>query len=86
VIGTSTERALQAGIVLGHLGPVEGLVARMAAELRAGGATGPIPVVATGGLARLLAPATPVFTHIDPDLTLDGLQMIYALNAPDAAP
>ena len=84
VIGTSTERALQAGIVLGHLGPVEGLVARMDAELRAGGAPAPIPVVATGGLARLLAPATPVFTHIDPDLTLDGLQMIYAWNTPDA--
>jgi type III pantothenate kinase len=86
VIGTSTERALQAGIVLGHLGPVEGLVARMQAELRAGGATGPIPVIATGGLARLLAPATTVFTHIDPDLTLDGLPMIYALNAPPGAP
>ena len=85
VIGTSTERALQAGIVLGHLGPVAGLVARMDAELRAGGATGPIPVVATGGLARLLASATAVFTHIDPDLTLDGLQMISAWNAPPAA-
>ncbi|HUS14773.1 MAG TPA: type III pantothenate kinase [Chloroflexia bacterium] len=79
VIGKSTVSAMQAGIVLGYVSLVEGLVARMKVELLGGDA--PIPVIATGGLARLVAQETTAITHLDPDLTLDGLRMIYELNA-----
>jgi type III pantothenate kinase len=79
VIGKNTTHSMQAGIVIGYVALVEGLVQRMKAELQAAGA-GAIPVIATGGLARLVAGETRVITHTDADLTLDGLRMIYDLN------
>jgi type III pantothenate kinase len=80
-IGTNTVAAMQAGIVLGFVGLVEGLVTRMRAELAATHPPGtPIPVVATGGLAALLTPHTPRITHTDPTQTQAGLRLIYAMN------
>lgn len=77
-IGRNTVHALQSGLVLGYAALIEGLVARLRAEL--GGDPATIPVIATGGLASTLAAATAVFTEINPDLTLTGLQLIYARN------
>jgi type III pantothenate kinase len=74
VIGRNTIHALQAGLVLGHIAMVEGLVDRIKAEL--GGAH----VIATGGLSTVLAPHTDCFDAVDPWLTLDGLRLIAARN------
>jgi type III pantothenate kinase len=75
VIGRDTVHAMQAGLVLGHIAMVEGIVARIKAEL------GPLTVIATGGLSRVLAPHTDCFDSVDPWLTLDGLRLIAERNA-----
>ncbi len=74
-IGTNTITNMQSGVVLGYVGLVEGLVSRIAAEL------GQRPtVIATGGLAGVIAAATPAIDHHDPDLTLVGLRLVYERN------
>ena len=72
VIGRNTADQLRAGIVSGHLAMLEGMIARTRAELDANAI-----VVVTGGFAYLFAGMSPVFDHFDPDLTLNGLQIIY---------
>ncbi len=73
-IGKSTVTTMQSGIVLGFAGLVEGLVKRLKAEL------GEARVIATGGLAEVVAPATDVIDVVDLQLTLKGLKLIYDLN------
>ena len=75
VIGRSTVPAMQSGIYWGYVGMIEGLVARIRAEY-----TRTLKVIATGGLAPLLAEGTTVIERIDPDLTLDGLRMLADRN------
>jgi type III pantothenate kinase len=75
VIGRQTVPAMQSGVYWGYVAMVEGLVARIKAEYG-----GPMKVVATGGLAPLLAEGTMVIERIDPDLTLDGLRMLAERN------
>lgn len=74
-IGANTASAMQAGIFFGYVGLVEGLVARFRRELG-----DDMRVIATGGLAEVVAKETPVIQHVDPWLTLDGLRIIYGLN------
>lgn len=75
VIGTNTIHHMQSGVILGYAGLVEGLVRRMQAELGAS-----CPVVATGGLAELIAAETEAITTVEPYLTLEGLRLIYEMN------
>ena len=72
-IGTSTETAIQAGIVYGEADRVDGLVRRIFAQLGY-----EAPVVATGGLATCVAELSATITHVDPELTLEGLRLIAA--------
>ena len=67
---------MQSGLMLGHVGLVEAMVHRYRAEMEAPNAT----VVATGGLASLIATATDVIDVVDLDLTLTGLQYVFTLN------
>ncbi|MEW4286595.1 type III pantothenate kinase [Priestia koreensis] len=76
IIGKNTVSAMQAGIVYGYVGQVEGIVSRMKAEAK----TEP-KVIATGGLATLVAKESNVIDIVDPFLTLKGLQLIYTKNA-----
>jgi type III pantothenate kinase len=73
VIATNTEQGLQAGLFFGYLGLVEGLVARVRAEL------GPAPVIATGEATWLpdLLDHCAIIDAYEPLLTLDGLRRIY---------
>ncbi len=74
-IGRNTVHAMQSGLLFGYVGLVEGMVARFRAEL------GPeMKVIATGGLAELIAQETDVIDIINPWLTLDGLRLIWGLN------
>ena len=75
-IGKNTADCLRSGIVFGYVGLVEGLLVRILAELPA------TPrVVATGGLAPTIAPLTRGIERVDEDLTLEGLRMLWELNA-----
>ena len=72
-LATNTVHGIQSGILFGYLGMLEGMIARMRAELGESHAR----VVATGGLAPMLAPHTRVIATVDRDLILDGLKMIF---------
>lgn len=74
VIGKGTVDSMQAGLVLGYSGLVEGLTRRVLEELGGG------KVIATGGLAHVMARYTPVFDAIDDDLTLKGLRLLWERN------
>ena len=72
LVGKSTSGAMQAGIYYGYVGLVDGILERLLGEL--GELRG---VVATGGLAPLVARGSEHITAVDPDLTLKGLQLIH---------
>ena len=75
VIGRNTPHSMQSGLLFGYVGLVEGMVVRFRAEL------GPqMKVVATGGLAPLIAAETEIIDVVDPWLTLEGLRLIWELN------
>ncbi|MGV1005274.1 MAG: type III pantothenate kinase [Candidatus Nanopelagicales bacterium] len=76
VIGKNTVEALQSGALYGFAGQVDGLVERIKGEL--GGEVA--AVVATGGLAPIVVPESRTITHHEPDLTLHGLQLVFAKN------
>jgi type III pantothenate kinase len=71
-IGRNTVTNIQSGLIYGYAGLVDGLVSRMQAELG-----GTVTVIATGGLASLIADVTRSVQHVDPDLTLQGLRLIF---------
>ncbi len=75
-IGRTTVQSIQSGVVFGYAGLVDGLVGRLAGELGA-----PPRVVATGGLAPLIAPFCTTVQAVEPDLTLHGLRLIHERNA-----
>jgi type III pantothenate kinase len=75
VVGQTTVGAMESGLFYGYVGMVEGLVRRMSDELG-----GNALCVATGGLADVIAPETSLIEHVDADLTLDGLRMVWERN------
>ena len=77
VIAKDTVSSMQAGIVYGYAGLVDGLVERIKAEVK-----GNPKVVATGGLARIVAAETRTIEVVDDMLTLEGLYIIYKRNRP----
>jgi len=72
-IGKSTEEAMLVGAVHGYRGLVRGLVVELKRELRAN----KLPVVATGGYAKLIAAKLPEISAVAPDLTLEGLRLVW---------
>lgn len=75
VICRNTIESMQAGVFYGFVGQVEGIVSRMRRELDMSAR-----VVATGGLAVVIAPATKAIDVVEPMLTLEGLSIIYERN------
>jgi type III pantothenate kinase len=74
--GKNTVEAMQSGLLFGHAGMVDGIVERLRAEVG-----GEPTVVATGGLAPTIVPLCRTVSTVDGRLTLDGLRLIYAMNA-----
>jgi type III pantothenate kinase len=76
IVGRSTVPAMQSGVFWGYVGLIEGLIQRISDERGEA-----MEVIATGGLAPLLAGATEAINHVDPDLTIWGLRLIYRRNS-----
>jgi type III pantothenate kinase len=79
VLGRNTVECLQSGVVYGYASLIDGLVARLRAELPFA-----CRVVATGGLAPVIAPHASSIERVDPDLTLRGLYWIHRRNTAPA--
>jgi type III pantothenate kinase len=76
-IGKSTEHAMLVGAVHGYRGLIRGLLAELQHELK----TQRLPVVATGGYAKLIASKLPEISAVRPDLTLEGLRLTWHAHA-----
>src|SRR5437870_62603 len=72
VIGSTTVEAMQSGLYHGYVGLVDGILRKMLAELG-----GPAKVIATGGLAPLIATGSEIIETVDDTLTLEGLRLVY---------
>jgi type III pantothenate kinase len=75
-IGRNTIHAMQSGLIFGYVSLIEGMVRRFMSEMGDSG----IQVIGTGGLITAITPHTTVIEHVEPWLTLTGLQIIYEMN------
>src|SRR3546814_9523438 len=77
VIGRTTESQMLIGVYWGYVAIIEGLIARMRAEIDR-----PLTIIATGGLATLFQKQAHLFDRVEPDLTLNGLLYLYNQRSP----
>ncbi|MGE5581758.1 MAG: type III pantothenate kinase [Bacillota bacterium] len=75
VIGKNTVHSVQSGLIFGYIGLVESLITRIKAEMSCNP-----KVIATGSLAEMITGETKLIDVVNPDLTLEGLRLIYELN------
>ncbi len=74
-IGRNTVESMQSGILYGYVSLVDGLVQRLSKEME-----GPVSVIATGGLAGTISQESDTIERVVPDLTLEGLRLIFDRN------
>lgn len=76
-VGRNTVHAMQSGLIFGYISLIEGMIARMSAEM----GWNNYRVVGTGGLIEIMKPHTKIIDFFEPWLTLTGLRVIYQLNS-----
>lgn len=76
LIANSTAAAIQSGVFNGQVALVEGLIARFVSDTSAFGRTKKVPIIATGGFAKLIASEVKAITTVDENLTLQGLRLL----------
>lgn len=79
-IGTNTISSMQSGLFWGYVGLVDGLARRIKAELAQRHPGRRVPCIATGGLSNLIGNACEEIDEVDPDLTLQGLRILWERN------
>ncbi|KPA14628.1 type III pantothenate kinase [Candidatus Magnetomorum sp. HK-1] len=77
IIGKDTAESIQSGIIFGYAGLVDGIVKRISLEMG-----GKPTIIATGGLAPLMADISEYIEHVESDLTLEGLRLIARTKTP----
>ena len=80
VIGTNTVGCIQSGVFWGYVGLVQGITQRIIEEYGR-----PMKIIGTGGLAPLFSQGDVLFDHIEDDLTMHGLTVIYRHNVAHGA-
>ena len=84
ILCKNTSEGIQAGLVYGNMGMVEYIITKMKKEIAEyAKSDNPITVVATGGMASLMATEITLIDHVDKLLTLTGLELIYEKNRPN---
>jgi type III pantothenate kinase len=78
-LGKNTIENMQAGIIYGHVGLVQGLIARLRKEIPGVTDEASVKVIAHGGLAQLMAPIIPEIQYVNQYLPLEGLRLAYAV-------
>jgi type III pantothenate kinase len=88
VVGTNTVSHIQSGLYYGYIGLTDGILERIIEEMKsdAGDAFVAPKIIATGGLATLIAGDSRYISTLDDKLTLDGLRLVFERNRPDAKP
>ncbi|RIV18394.1 type III pantothenate kinase [Alicyclobacillaceae bacterium I2511] len=81
VVGHNTVASMQSGVIFGFVGQVDGIVERIQAEVPL-----PFQVIATGGLSRLMRGESHTIQHFEPNLTLEGLRILWQQNRPEQVP
>jgi type III pantothenate kinase len=76
-VGKSTEQAMLVGAVHGYRGLIRGLLVELKRELK----VNRLPVIATGGYAKLIAAKMPEISAVRPELTLEGLRLTWVMQA-----
>jgi len=79
VVGRGTVEAIQSGLLYGHAGLVDGILARILEEVAEAGG-GKVATVATGGIASVIVPMSRLVSTVDPTLTLEGLRLVWEIN------
>ncbi len=77
IVGRNTVASMQSGVIFGFVGQVDGIVERIREEVNL-----PFQVIATGGLSRLMYGESRTIEHIEPNLTLEGLRILWDRNRP----
>jgi type III pantothenate kinase len=76
-LGKNTTENMQSGIIYGHVGLVQGLIARLRAEIPGVSAPEQVRIIAHGGLAQFMAPLIPEVQYVNQYLPLEGLRLAY---------